>query len=183
MKSKIFFLLIINFISFGQKIEGFFISPNFGLRLPIGNISNAYSTGFNIGANIEYANTNIPFLIKSEFKYGFLPGKDLNFNFHSNQSIYSASLGLNYFLLPIFSNDFLFLTIAGINVNYNYIELGIYSTESGMTKKQLEREFGFGASVGMTIFLMDLTLNYNIIKRDSYFSIDYLIRLPIYIAY
>lgn len=187
MIKKIFIIITLCFCSIeviGQEVSGVFVSPYVGIRLPIQEASKKYKTGFSFGGNLEYGNSAIPFIIRLGFNYTSFPQKGIYNQTYQSSSITGVNLGFDYLITPLIASESIVAPFISADFNYNYIERQlIYYTYRFETDLKIDQKFGFTLGAGISLFLVDFVVKYNFLIYEPYLSLDYKLRLPIYVSF
>lgn len=183
-----FFQITVLKAQFGKPADaqGLFLTLGVGPRFPIGELGSQQSIGAGFDAMVSYTDNNVaPFFFYLNIGYQNHPG-DYDFykiSDHSSIStnIVSFHLGTRYFFDPLLKDSFLLMPIAEGGITYGYVEkYNQYKIDTGREDK-LEGLSRFGAHIGggLSFFLMDVTVLYNYLSENQYFSLNLRLTIPL----
>ncbi|KAB2907454.1 MAG: hypothetical protein LC102_12270 [Ignavibacteriales bacterium] len=173
-----------------SKARGFFAAFGVGPRVPVGNFSSKTMLGYGFNAEISYVDNKImPYFLFGRLGFEQFPGSQDYYQLteitHYSMQYLPMSLGVRHYFPPILKNVFLLTPVAEISaIMVIYQELEDY--KAGSHKNSfLEDGVRFGASAGFGIsaFVLDMMLNYNIYQDNQFLSLDLKVRLPLYVAF
>lgn len=193
---KIIYIIIFTLISVfaetppADKARGFFFSIGVGPRLPLSSFSEESDLGY--GLNLEFTYTDneyLPIFIFAKAGFEQYPGasefyQTSEYNNLSTTS-FPVSLGARYYFPPIMENVLLFMPIVEVSAAVNFISRNHQFKPSSSRTNFTEdvTKFGFSAGVGISMFLVEILLNYNYFSSLQFAGVDLKIRLPLFISY
>ncbi len=194
-KTILLFFLTFAFLSYGEelpaeKARGFFVSIGVGPRLPIGSFSNQSDLGY--GVNLEFSYTDneyLPIFIYAKAGYEQYPGSAEFYQTSEYNNLSTTSfpvvLGLRYYFSPLTENVVLFMPMVEVSAVYNFFSR-VHQFKPGSGRNNFTEEvskFGFNAGVGISMFLVEIILNYNYFQSLQFVGVDLRVRLPLYISF
>jgi hypothetical protein len=194
-KSILFIFLTFVFLTYGEKLpaekaRGFFVSIGVGPRLPVGSFSNQSDLGY--GFNLEFSYTDneyLPIFIFAKSGFEQYPGSAEFYQTSEYNNLSTTSFpvvfGLRYYFAPITENVVLFMPIAEVSAVYNFFSrVHQFKPTSGRNNFTEEvSKVGFNAGVGISMFLVEIMLNYNYFQSLQFIGVDLKVRLPLYISF
>jgi hypothetical protein len=197
MMRKFLLLFILLFSQFSyagdpgeSKARGTFLALSVGPRIPVGNFSSKTVLGYGFSAEISYVDNKLmPFFIFGKIGFEQFPGsqefyQDTDYSHFSVQYL-PVSVGVRHFFSPILKNVFLITPIAEISASM-VISQELHDFKPGFNKNGfLEDDVQFGGSVGFGVsaFVLEMLLSYNVYKSNQFMSFDLKVRLPLYVSF
>lgn len=196
MKYKILFFCLFSFISIfaGEpsydKVTGSFMALGVGPRLPVGTFSNTSSFGF--GGNVEFSYTDneiLPVFVFAKIGYDqyagsadFYQGSDYS---HFSTKMLPINVGLRYYFPPIFEQFEYILPAIEVSAAYAVSqELNEFKIGTGRNNFiSTKNKFGFSIGASISMFIVELSGNYNFFYGNQTLSIDLKTRLPIAVTF
>ncbi len=173
-----------------EKARGLFLSIGVGPRLPVGSFSNESDLGYGFNFEVSYTDDEyLPIFVFAKAGFEQYPGSPDFYQTtdHNNLSTTSfpLSFGARYYFSPIMENVVLFMPILEASVVYNYFSrVHQFKPTSGKNNFTEEvSKLGFNAGVGISMFLVEILLNYNYFKSLQFVGVDLKVRLPLYINF
>jgi len=173
-----------------EKARGFFFSIGVGPRLPVGSFSNQSDLGY--GFNLEFSYTDneyLPIFIYAKAGFEQYPGSAEFYQTSDYNNLSTTSfpvvLGARYYFSPIMENVVLFMPLVEVSAVYNFFSrVHQFKPTSGRNNFTEEvSKFGFNAGVGISMFLVEIILNYNYFQSIQFVGVDLKVRLPLYISF
>ena len=99
--------------------------------------------------------------------------------------MFPVILGARYYFPPVMENVVLFIPIVEASVAYTLLNRSHqFKPTSGRNNyTEALSEFGFNVGVGISMFLVELMLNYNYFETIQFVGVDIKVRLPLFINY
>jgi hypothetical protein len=194
-KSFLFIFFVLTFFTYGEKLpaekaRGFFLSLGVGPRLPIGSFSDQTDLGY--GFNLEFSYTDneyLPIFVFARAGYEQYPGSADFYQTSEYNNLSTTSIplffGLRYYFPPIMENVVLFMPIVEVAAVYNYLSR-VHQFKPDSERNNFTEEvskFGINAGVGISMFLVEILLNYNYFQSFQFVGVDLKVRLPLYINF
>lgn len=196
MKFKIFILCILAYFNLfaggapADKATGVFLAIGVGPRLPVGVF--ARSTSFGYGFNMEFAYTDnevLPIFIFGKIGFEQYSGstdfyQESDYT-HFSTNILPINVGVRYYLPPILEQVVLILPAIEISASYGLVqELNEFKSGSGRNNFiNTQSKFGFNIGASISMFLLEITGNYNFLNGNQTASVDLKARLPLFISF
>lgn len=194
MKKLILFIILLGTVAvYAQrgpvdKARGFFVAVAVGPRFPLNSFANSTDLGY--GLNVEFSYTDdeyLPLFLYGRVGFEQYPGSQ-QFYETTDYSNYSTnalpvSLGFRYYFKPLVENVVLFMPILEVSANYVYLQkLHQFKYASGKSNYLEDiSKFGFSVGTGFSMFMMEVVADYNYYYTNQYISLDFRVRLPLYI--
>jgi hypothetical protein len=173
-----------------DKARGIFLAVGVGPRLPVGTFSNQSDLGYGFNLELSYTdNEYLPFFIFAKAGFEQYPGSPQFYQTsdHNNLSttIFPVVMGARYYFPPIMENVVLFIPIVEASVAYSFLSRVHQFKPSSEKNNYTEElsEVGFNVGVGISMFLVELVLNYNYFKTVQFVGFDVKVRLPLFVNY
>jgi hypothetical protein len=173
-----------------EKARGIFLAIGVGPRLPVSSFSNQNDLGYGFSLEISYTdNEYLPLFVYAKAGFEQYPGapefyqtSDYN-NFST--TIFPVVLGAKYYFPPIMENVVLFIPIIEASAAYTFLSRSHqFKPTSGRNNYTEEiSELGFNVGAGISMFLVELMLNYNYFETIQFVGVDIKVRLPLFINY
>jgi hypothetical protein len=196
MKKIFLFIFIVSaFITYAgnppaEKARGFFFSIGVGPRLPLSSFSDESDLGY--GFNLEFSYTDneyLPIFIFARAGYEQFPGSP-EFYQASDYNNLSTTLipiefGARYYFPPLMENVVLFMPVIEVSAVYNYVSRNHQFKPSSSRNNFTEEvsKIGVNAGVGISMFLVEILMNYNYFVSFQTIGVDLKVRLPLYISF
>lgn len=173
-----------------EKARGIFLAIGVGPRLPVSSFSNQSDLGYGFNLEVSYTdNEYLPFFVYAKAGFEQYPGapefyqtSDYN-NFST--TIFPLVIGARYYFPPIMENVVLFIPIVEASIAYSFLsrnhQFKPTSEKTNYTEELSELGFNFG--VGISMFLVELMLNYTHFETVQFVGVDIKVRLPLYINF
>ncbi len=173
-----------------DRARGVFISFGVGPRLPVAYMSNSSDLGYGLNIEISYTdNEYLPVFLFSKIGFETYPGSQ-TFYQTTEYSNYSVSvlpirLGARYYFAPLLQNVALFMPFIEASAGYNYYQiLHQFKPSSGRSNYTEDNsKIGLNVGTGISMFLLEILVNYNYFKSAQYIGIDLKVRIPLFISY
>jgi hypothetical protein len=173
-----------------EKARGFFLSIGVGPRLPVGTFSNESDLGYGFNLEVSYTdNEYLPIFIFAKAGFEQYPGSAEFYQTSDYNNLSTTSfpvvLGARYYFSPIMENVVLFMPIVEVSAVYNFLSR-VHQFKPASGKNNFTEEvskFGFNAGVGVSMFLVEIILNYNYFKSIQFVGVDLKVRLPLFISF
>ncbi len=196
MKSKI---LIICFLSFfnlfaggipNDKATGVFLAIGVGPRIPVGNFSGTTALGYGFNLELSYTdNETLPIFLFGQLGFEQYPGstefyQESSYS-HFSTNILPVHVGARYYFPPILEQFVLILPSVEFSASYALVqELNEFKAESGRSNFiDTKNKFGFSIGASISMFILELTGNYNFYDGNQTVSVDLKARLPLFINF
>jgi hypothetical protein len=173
-----------------DKARGFFFSIGVGPRLPVSSFSSQTDLGYGFNLEVSYTdNEYLPFFIFAKAGFEQYPGSAEFYQTSAYNNLSTTSFpvtfGTRYYFPPIMENVVLFMPIIEISAVYNFISR-VHQFKPGTGRNNFTEEvsmFGINAGIGISMFLVEIILNYNYFESLQFVGVDLKIRLPLFISY
>lgn len=173
-----------------EKARGIFLAVGVGPRLPVSTFSNQSDLGYGFNLEVSYTdNEYLPFFIYAKAGFEQYPGSP-EFYQTSDQNnlsttIFPVVMGARYYFSPIMENVVLFIPIVEASVAYSFLSRVHQFKPSSEKNNYTEElsELGFNVGVGISMFLLEIVLDYNYFKTVQYVGLDVKVRLPLFVNY
>jgi hypothetical protein len=173
-----------------EKARGFFLAIGVGPRLPVSSFSNQSDLGYGFNLEVSYTdNEYMPFFIFAKAGFEQYPGAPEFYQISDYNSfsttMFPVILGARYYFPPVMENVVLFIPIVEASIAYTLLNRSHqFKPTSGRNNyTEALSEFGFNAGVGISMFLVELMLNYNYFETIQFVGVDIKVRLPLFINY
>jgi hypothetical protein len=173
-----------------EKARGFFLAIGVGPRLPVSSFSNQSDLGYGFNLEVSYTdNEYLPFFVFAKAGYEQYPGAPELYQISDYNSLsttmFPVILGARYYFPPVMENVVLFIPIVEASVAYTLLNRSHqFKPTSGRNNyTEALSEFGFNVGVGISMFLVELMLNYNYFETIQFVVVDIKVRLPLFINY
>lgn len=173
-----------------DKATGVFLSIGVGPRVPLGVFAN--STSFGYGFNMEFAYTDnevLPVFLFGKIGFEQYSGST-DFYQESDYTHFSTNLlpvnvGARYYLPPILEQVVLILPAFEVSASYALVqELNEFKAGSGRNNYiDTKSKFGFSIGASISMFLLELSGNYNFFNGNQTASVDLKARLPLFVSF
>lgn len=173
-----------------DKAVGFFFSIGVGPRLPVSTFSGQTDLGYGFNLEVSYTdNEYLPFFIFAKAGFEQYPGSSefyqtSDYNNLSTTS-FPVTLGTRYYFSPLVENVALFMPIIEISAVYNFMSR-VHQFKPSTGRNNFTEEvsmFGVNAGIGISMFLVEIILNYNYFESIQFVGVDLKVRLPLFISY
>jgi hypothetical protein len=171
-----------------SKAVGVFLAAGVGARLPVGQFANTTDLGYGLIVDFSYTDSDhLPFFIFAQLGYEQFPGSQ-DFYQESDYTNYSttivpASLGIRYYFSPLVESAILLIPVVEGSASYTYFQvLNEFKTDANKTNyKEDLWKFGGTVGAGLSMFIMEIMVNYSYYESNQYFSINLNVRLPLFV--
>jgi len=173
-----------------EKARGFFFSIGVGPRLPVSAFSGESDLGYGFNLEISYTdNEYLPIFIFARAGFEQYPGSSEFYQTSEYNNLSTTSFpvifGARYYFSPIMENVLLFMPILEVSAAYNFFsrnhEFKPSSARTNFTEEV--SKFGINAGIGISMFLVEILLNYNYYTSLQFVGVDLKVRLPLFISY
>jgi len=192
MKKILLILLLFNiplsaqFVKLGE-LKGIFMATSAGARIPVGSFSDSHNLGPGVDLSISYTdNIILPIFIYSRLGYQHYPGKQ-SYYLETDLSSISTNLikidaGLRYFFPPVINQGIILMPIieAGGALGYSITQSQFKESAEKANLNETDLMIGFHAGGGFSMFLLDVTAEYNYFYEHQFLSFNLSIRIPIF---
>lgn len=173
-----------------EKARGIFLAVGVGPRLPVGTFSTQSDLGYGFNLEVSYTdNEYLPFFIYAKAGFEQYPGSPEFYQTsnHNNLSttIFPVVMGARYYFPPIMENVVLFIPIVEASVAYSFLSR-VHQFKPSSEKNNYTEEFselGLNVGVGISMFLLEIVLDYSYFKTVQYIGLDVKVRLPLFVNY
>jgi len=171
-----------------SKAVGVFLATGVGARLPVGQFANSTSLGYGLAVDISYTDTdNLPFFLFARIGFEQFPGSQ-DFYQNSDYSNYSTtvlplSLGIRYYFAPLVESTILLIPVLEGSASYSYFQVLNEFKSNANKSNHTEDIWKFGGTIGagLSMFILEIMVNYTYYESNQYFSINLNVRLPLYV--
>ncbi len=195
MKKIILTIFILNSILFAdqppaEKARGFFFSIGVGPRLPVSSFASQSDLGYGFHLEFSYTdNEYLPIFIFAKAGFEQYPGSSEFYQTSAYNNLSTTSfpvtMGARYYFSPITENVVLFMPIVEVAAVYNFVSRN-HQFKPSTTRTNFTEEvskFGVSAGVGISMFLVEIIMNYNYFSSFQSVGVDLKVRLPLFISF
>ncbi len=192
MKKVLLIFLLLNiplsaqFVKLGD-LKGIFMATSAGARIPMGTFANSHNLGPGVDISLSYTdNIILPIFIYSRLGYQHYPGKQ-SYYLETDLSSISTNLikvdaGIRYFFPPVINQGIILMPIieAGGSLGYSITQSQFKELTEKSNIDDSKWMLGFHAGGGFSMFLLDVTAEYNYFYEHQFLSFNLSIRIPIF---
>jgi hypothetical protein len=195
MKRILITFLLTSTISFSQilklgEVNGVFMSVGIGPKFPIAQFSKEQNIGIGFDVGLSYVDNKILPVFFS-FKAGFHhhPGSQDLYKTTDLASLSSnvivMNFGIRYYFPPIIDQFLIVMPVLDGNFLFSYWEKAYQFKRDSNRNNYVEEiaKAGFQLGGGVSMFLLDVLAFYNYLPDNQFISIDFRIRIPIFVKY
>lgn len=173
-----------------DKARGFFFSVGVGPRLPVSTFSDESDLGYGFNLEITYTdNEYLPIFVFARAGFEQYPGSSDFYQSSDYNNLSTTSLpiimGARYYFPPLMENVLLFMPVVEVSAAYNFVSRN-HQFKPASNKNNFTEEVskvGINAGVGISMFLVEILLNYNYFNSFQSVGVDLKVRLPLFISY
>ncbi len=193
MKKTLLILLLIAGLTPAQilklgAVKGGFFSIGVGPRLPLGNFSISQNLGMGISAAVSYTdNSFLPVFFYGSLNFQTFSGK-LSYYRKTDYAAfdvnaYSIGGGIRYLFPPIVRNVIIVMPVVEGGLAFAVFDkihqFKIGTGHSDYTETNTKT--GFHVGVGLSMFLLEIMINYDFFYNNQFLSFELKIRVPIFV--
>ena len=189
----LFFLLTCNIFAGStpnDKATGVFLAIGVGPRLPLGVFGSSSSFGY--GFNVEFSYTDneiLPVFVFGKIGFEQYAGSTDFYQTtdytHFSTTMMPVNVGARYYLPPILEQFVLILPAFEVSASYALVqELNEFKAGTGKSNFiDTKSKFGFSLGASVSMFILELSGNYNFFNGNQTASVDLKARLPLFISF
>lgn len=171
-----------------RKALGLFMSLGVGPRIPLGSASEELNLAAGADVTFSYAdNEFLPFFVYTRIGFQHFPGRQklyesTDYSSLSNNAI-NIDLGARYFFPPIMEQMVLVMPVLEMGPSLALFEKLHQFKDGSGRENYLEKSsyLGFHVAAGFSMFILDVTASYYYFYHNQFLSIDFKVRLPIFV--
>ncbi len=173
-----------------DKATGVFLSIGVGPRVPLGVFARSTSFGYGFNMEVSYTDNEVlPVFLFGKIGFEQFSGstdfyQETEYT-HFSTNMLPVNIGARYYLPPILEQVVLILPAIEISASYALVqELNEFKAGSGRNNFiDTKSKFGFSLGASISMFLLELTGNYNFFNGNQTASVDLKARLPLFISF
>lgn len=172
------------------EAKGMFMSIGVGPRFSLGDFADSRNIGVGGDVAVSYTdNQFLPVFFYASVGFSHFPGRQEYYRKTDLSSISTNMLvfqgGLRYYFPTLIDQFLIVMPVVDVGVTLAYFEnLHQYKISTG--KPDLVEEIGkpgFHIGGGFSMFILDVLAYYNYLHDNQYLSVDFRVRIPIYVNY
>lgn len=172
------------------EAKGMFMSLGVGPRFSLGDFAESRNIGVGGDVAISYTdNKFLPVFFYASIGFSHFPGRQ-DFYRKTDYSSFSSNViilkgGVRYYFPTLIDQFLIVMPVVDVGVTLAYFE-NLYQYKISTGKPDLVEETGkpgFHIGGGFSMFILDVLAYYNYLHDSQYLSVDFRVRIPIYVNY